>query len=64
MQDNKAVMWAMIPRTFNAKDKDGNDLIQNGEEKGNFINAMERLDELVALGVNTLHILPVHQRHI
>ena len=60
IQDNKAVIWAMIPRTFNAKDKDGNDLIQSGEEKGTFLNAIERLDEMVALGVNTLHVLPIH----
>ena len=36
IQDNKAVIWAMVPRTFNAVDKDRNDLIQNGEEKGTF----------------------------
>lgn len=60
IQDNKAVIWAMIPRTFNAKDKDGNDLIQSGEEKGTFLNAIDRLDEMVALGVNTLHVLPIH----
>lgn len=60
IQDNKAVIWAMVPRTFNAKDKDRNDLIQAGEEKGTFLNAIDRLDELVALGVNTLHVLPIH----
>ncbi len=60
IQDNKAVIWAMIPRTFNAKDTDRNDLIQEGEEKGTFLNAIGRLDELVALGVNTLHVLPIH----
>ena len=60
MQDNKAVIWAMVPRTFNAVDKDRNDLIQTGEEKGTFLNAIGRLDELVALGVNTLHVLPIH----
>ena len=60
IQDNKAVIWAMIPRTFNAVDNDRNDLIQAGEEKGTFLNAIGRLDELVALGVNTLHVLPIH----
>lgn len=60
MKENKVVIWAMIPRTFNAKDKDRNDLIQDGEEKGTFLNAIERLDELVALGVNTIHVLPIH----
>ena len=60
MQENKSVIWAMVPRTFNSKDRDGNDLIENGEDKGTFLNAIERLDELVALGVNTLHVLPVN----
>ena len=60
IQDNKAVIWAMVPRTFNAVDRDRNDLIQKGEEKGTFLNAIGRLDELVALGVNTLHVLPIH----
>lgn len=60
MKNNNAVIWAMLPRTFNAKDKDRNDLIQSGEEKGTFLNAIERLDELVALGVNTIHVLPIH----
>ena len=60
MQENKTVIWAMIPRTFNARDIDGNDLIQQGEEKGTFLNATERLDELVALGVNAVHVLPVN----
>lgn len=60
IQDNKAVIWAMVPRTFNAGDRDRNDLIQSGEEKGTFLNAIDRLDELVSLGVNTLHVLPIH----
>ncbi len=60
IQDNKAVIWAIVPRTFNAKDKDRNDLIEAGEQKGTFLNAIERLDELVALGVNTIHVLPIH----
>ncbi len=61
IQDNKAVIWAIVPRTFNANDKNGNDIIDDNERKGTFLNAIERLDELVALGVNTIHVLPVHQ---
>lgn len=61
IQDNKAVIWAIVPRTFNAHDKNGNDIIDDNEKKGTFLNAIERLDELVALGVNTIHVLPVHQ---
>jgi len=58
--NNEANIMAVIMRTFNAKDTDGNCLIQGNEESGNFINAVERLDELKALGINTLHILPFH----
>jgi len=58
---NNAVIYAMIPRTFNAKDKDGNELIdlEKGEQTGNFINAIERLDELKKYGINTIHMLPI-----
>lgn len=61
-RDNKAVIYAMIPRTFNAKDLDGDELIdtEKGEQQGTFINAIERLDELKRYGINTLHILPIH----
>lgn len=61
-KENKAVIYAMVPRTFNAKDKNGDGLIQTdkGEETGTFLNAIERLDELKKLGINTLHILPIH----
>ena len=30
-----------------------------GEVRGNFLNAIERLDELKSLGINTLHVLPI-----
>jgi len=45
-KENKAVIYAMIPRTFNAKDKDGDALIDldKGEELGTFLNAIDRLD--------------------
>lgn len=61
-QNNQAVIYAMVPRTFNAKDKNGNRLIEEelGEEKGTFINMIERLDELKSYGINTLHWLPVN----
>ena len=63
-EDNKAVIYALIPRTFNAKDKDGNGLIENGEEGGTFINAIERLDELKSYGVNALHVLPCYKPNV
>ncbi len=61
IQDNKAVIWAMIPRTFNAKDIDRNGLVQDDEDKGTFLNSIGRLDSVAALGVNTLHVLPIHE---
>ena len=57
--DNGAIIYAINIRTFNAKDLNGNGIIDKGEESGNFINAIERLDELQGLGVNTIHLLPV-----
>ena len=57
-RENKAIIYAMIPRTFNAKDTDGNGLIEGNEQRGTFINAVEKLDYLKNLGINTLHVLP------
>ena len=57
--NNKAVICAVNLRTFNAKDTNGNGIIDNDEESGNFINAVERLDEIKALNINTLHLLPI-----
>ena len=58
--NNEATIMAVNLRMMNAKDIDGNGLIQLGEESGNFINAVERLDEMKDLGINTLHLLPFH----
>ena len=57
---NKANIIAVIPRTMNAQDKDGNELIQGDEKPGTFVNAVERLDEFSELGFNTQHVLPIH----
>ncbi len=59
-QNNQAVIYAMIPRTFNAKDTDGNGLIEGNEEPGFFTNMVDRLDELKTYGINTLHWLPIN----
>ena len=59
-QNNQAVIYAMIPRTFNAKDTDGNGLIEGNEEPGYFTNMVDRLDELKSYGINTLHWLPIN----
>lgn len=57
---NSANILAMIPRTFNAKDVDGNEYITGNEVHGTFLNAIERLDEIKAQGFNTLHVLPIN----
>lgn len=60
LQTGSANIMGVIPRTMSAKDTDGNGLIQIGEQGGNFINAIDRLDEFKAMGINTLHVLPIH----
>ena len=57
---NSAKILAMIPRTFNAKDSDGNEYINGNEQHGTFLNAIERLDEVQKDGFNTLHVLPIN----
>lgn len=57
---NQAKILAIIPRTFNAKDSNGNDFIDGNEQHGTFLNAIERLDEVKAEGFNTVHVLPIH----
>jgi len=59
-ENNQAKILAIVPRTFNAKDTNGNAMIDGNEEHGTFYNAIDRLDEVKAQGFNTLHILPVH----
>lgn len=58
--NNEAKILAIIPRTFNAKDLNGNEYIDENEQHGTFLNAIERLDEVKNQGFNTLHILPIH----
>lgn len=57
---NEAKILAIIPRTFNAKDTNGNEYIDGDEQHGTFLNAIERLDEIKAQGFNTFHLLPIH----
>lgn len=57
--NNKTVICGVNIRNFNAKDSNGNGIIDNEEESGNFINAVERLDEIKASGINVLHVLPI-----
>ncbi len=54
---NSAKILAIIPRTFNAKDTNGNEYIERNETHGTFLNAIDRLDEIKSEGFNTLHVL-------
>lgn len=58
---NAATIYEINLRTFNAQDINGNGLIDfsENEESGNFLNAIDRLDELAESGINTLHVMPV-----
>ena len=58
-RNNNAKIMMIIPRCFNANDKNGNDMIDGDEEHGTFKNAVKRLDEIVAGGCNTIHVLPI-----
>ena len=57
--NNNAVICGINIRNFNAKDKNKNGIIDSDEESGNFLNAIERLDEVKASGINVLHLLPI-----
>ena len=57
--NNKAVIYGINVRNFNANDTNKNGIIDNNEISGNFINAIERLDEIKNLNINVLHVLPI-----
>lgn len=57
--NNKANICGINIRTFNAQDTNKDEIINNNEVSGNFINAIDRLDEIKALNINTLHVLPI-----
>jgi hypothetical protein len=61
--NNESVIMEVNIRSFNSKDYNGDGFIQEnlGEERGTFVNAVDRLDELKNLGINTLHVLPITQ---
>jgi glycosidase len=62
MQNNQSVIEAIVIRTFGAKDKDKDGVIEhNQQESGTFLNAINRLDELKSMGINTLHVLPISE---
>ena len=54
-QNNEAIIYSVNIRSFNANDTNGNGIIDFslGETSGSFINAIDRLDEIKELGINT-----------
>lgn len=58
---NNAIIYEIDIRTFNAKDTNKNGIIEEnlGEEKGSFLNAINKLDDLSMMGINTIHLLPI-----
>lgn len=58
---NNAIIYAINIRSFNAKDLNNNGIIEEeqGEERGNFVNAIQRLDDLKSAGINTVMLLPI-----
>ena len=60
-RNNEAVIMGVVPRVMNAKDTNGDDFITKNEIRGTLINAVEKFDEIKALGINTLHVLPIHE---
>ncbi len=62
IRDNNAIIMAIIPRILGAKDLNGDRRINPslGEKPGTFLSCIDKLDEIKDLGVNTLHILPIH----
>ena len=58
---NATTIYELNIRTFNANDKNGNGIIEfdKDEESGNFINAIDRLDELKNANINTIHVQPI-----
>lgn len=59
-RNNDAKLMGIIIRNFGAEDRTGNQLLRDGDIRGNFNNAVNRLDELKNLGINTLHVLPIN----
>ena len=56
---NNAIIYTINMRTFSAKDTNGNEIIDENEQSGNFLNAINELDNLSKMGINTIHILPI-----
>lgn len=58
--NNEAVIYALNIRTFGAQDINGDgEISPELRENGTFLSSIRRLDELKALGVNAIHLLPI-----
>lgn len=60
-QEGMANVYVLNLRTFSASDSNENGIIEleSGEKAGNFVTATKRLDSLVSMGINTIHLLPI-----
>ena len=58
---NKSIIYTINIRSFGAVDKNGNDIIEPwlGDTPGTFLNAKDRLEDIVLSGANTIYLLPV-----
>ncbi len=58
--NREAVTYALHIRTFGARDKNGDMIIDpNKNESGTFLKAIQGLPELKAMGINNIHLLPI-----
>ena len=58
-QNGHANICSINIRNFNAKDLNHDEIIDANEVSGNFLNAIDRLEEIKNLHINTLHLLPI-----
>lgn len=59
--ENSLQIYEINLRNFNATDTNNNGIIDfdDGEESGNFLNAIQRLDELAESRINTIQLMPI-----
>ena len=60
-KNNQAIIYTINIRNFASSDRnlDGLINIYEGDIKGTFLNAKEKLPELVHEGINTIYVLPI-----
>lgn len=61
--NNSTTIMEVNMRSFNVIDTDNDGLIkkEEGEETGNFLNGIPRLDAISVYGVNTILLMPINQ---